>query len=558
MHGDLNVRVFMDGWDSETFDDDRLGTVDKRYTIDSLWGLDENPTHWRGDFCAVYRFRNPLPYNQHEFRQQMYWRFKNFFTHHLTRQQFAETFRDVANDELAIWHPFDYLFYTLVYMGMAKGGNCFGMCLESIYAQVGRSIFSEPINRCAADSLSMNEINIKHGYQVGAKMIDYVLKVFLTGGANDPVGVFRASRDSYEMGDYPIIGLMSSDIGGSGHAVRPYKWDDSKKPWIISIANPNDPPPEPDDDMNNRIEVDPDKNTFRFALTSADVWTGGEWIGGKMYTVPFNLVCDWPRTPFWEAFMALIDPAFIILGDDGQTTQITDSHGRTLYEPNIPGGSTKWEHIRRDPQKRIPGMYRLPFIHANAAGRLPEMYANWDGDSLTHSINASANGKYRWGIRSIAMSAVATVPAVRGLIDKLATDNFRGPNPIITFMPASGGGQRNASIAMAAFAQSKAHRRIIELTRLPLTAGKTIRVQLADNGQEMRIENSGPEITVDVRLQAVADSKAELKRANLKLEAGKTFSIRPADWSPAAITKSPLKLATVESLSGKIVKVLDA
>jgi hypothetical protein len=108
VRGDLVVNVRLDGWDSDTWlqgSDDRLGTVQERYTIDNLWGLFEDATHWRNDFLAVYKFRNPMPFDPNKFRQQMFWPFDNFSTKELSWSQYAQTFRDVAEDESAFWHP---------------------------------------------------------------------------------------------------------------------------------------------------------------------------------------------------------------------------------------------------------------------------------------------------------------------------------------------------------------------------------------------------------------------------------------------------------------------
>ncbi|HET6521492.1 MAG TPA: hypothetical protein VFG47_16985, partial [Geminicoccaceae bacterium] len=142
VRGDLVVNVKLEGWDSDTFSDDRLGTVDERYSVDNLWGILEDAGHWRGDFLAVYKFRNPMPTDLKGFRKKLFWQFENFKTERLSYSQYAQTFRDVAHDESALWNPFDKAYYHLAYKGVAGGGNCFGMCLESVYAQVGRSIYT--------------------------------------------------------------------------------------------------------------------------------------------------------------------------------------------------------------------------------------------------------------------------------------------------------------------------------------------------------------------------------------------------------------------------------
>ena len=161
----LVVDIRLEGWDSDDRipfdDDDRLGVVQERLTIDNLWGLLENRSVWRGDFMAVYRMRNPMPFNGGNFRGQLYWRFENFRTAALSYDQYAQTFRDVNPGESIFFNPFNHAYYNAVFKGIAGGGNCFGMCLELVYAQVGRSAFAEPISRLGRTATSPSCPRIK-------------------------------------------------------------------------------------------------------------------------------------------------------------------------------------------------------------------------------------------------------------------------------------------------------------------------------------------------------------------------------------------------------------
>ena len=132
---------------------------------------------------AVFNIKNDRPYPADDFRGQMWWSFHNFNTNPLTYDQFAQTFADVDPEENIV-HPINKLYYALLYKHSAKGGNCEGMSLESIFARINRSPYSEPIHQYFPDTqdgkdltlamqdgdhLSLeNQINVKHGYQVGA------------------------------------------------------------------------------------------------------------------------------------------------------------------------------------------------------------------------------------------------------------------------------------------------------------------------------------------------------------------------------------------------------
>lgn len=320
VQSDLVVDVRLEGWDSDAripFDnDDRLGLVQDRLTIDNLWGLREKTTEWHGDFMAVYRMRNPMPFDARDFRRQLYWRFENFRTAELSYDLYAQTFRDVNPSESIFFNPFNHAYYNAVFKSIAASGNCFGMCLESVYAQVGRSSFAEPISRFGpdgdepampGDKALIEEINLKHAYQTGAECIDYFLGQFALGRTHNPKDAFTRSRDMFLRGDYPVMVVTHGTFKVGGHVVRPYEWDSSDpNRWVIKIADPNVPVKDQSNDLDRRciIEIDPKSNGFRYLHgykdRKEDLWTGSDWTGGRMYPVPYSALCREPRTPFWE------------------------------------------------------------------------------------------------------------------------------------------------------------------------------------------------------------------------------------------------------------------
>src|SRR5258708_29660900 len=92
---------------------------------------------------------------------------------------FAASFVDVGQDESPL-HWFNSLFYTSVFRQIAAGGNCFGMSLESIYAEKNCSLFSEPIFGVSSNT-ARYEINVKQGYQLDADYLDSFMSNFVTG-----------------------------------------------------------------------------------------------------------------------------------------------------------------------------------------------------------------------------------------------------------------------------------------------------------------------------------------------------------------------------------------
>ena len=151
---DETIHIHMEAISERTIgEDDRKGTIDLTYDIDNVWGLTETDhTHQNEAFTAEFAIQpndTAVIVDSANFREQAYWPFKNFDTDPLSWAQYEKTFRDVVETDKHIdlnplhlnVHLFEILFYETVYRLLAKGGNCFGMCLESLYARTGRSLF---------------------------------------------------------------------------------------------------------------------------------------------------------------------------------------------------------------------------------------------------------------------------------------------------------------------------------------------------------------------------------------------------------------------------------
>jgi hypothetical protein len=566
VQGDLVVTVKLDGWDSDTFGDERLGLLDERYSVDNLWGVLEDASHWRGNFLAVYKFRNPMPADLSDFREKLFWQFENFKTERLTYAQYAQTFRDVANDESALWNPFDRAYYHLAYKGVAGGGNCFGMCLESIYAQLGRSIYSEPIGRVPPTNGNepsptqhaelINEINIKHGYQTGAGCIDYFVAQFALGRTHNPKDAFIRSREMFRRGDYPVMVVTPGTLSVGGHVVRPYGWDTSDPDrWIMKIADPNVPEADREDDLDGRciIEVNPKTNNFRYLHRDDEVYSGSDWTGGRMYPIPFSALCRQPRTPFWEVLGLLLSGAIIILGEDGESQQIGDGAGRTFYEPGVAGGPSLWEHIRRDSRQRIANMARVPLFQS---GRMPEIYymTGIADQTLTHEVRGQRTGQYQWAMRSPLASAAVTSPTAGGAAETISAARFGGEAPDVALaMPRTGKAKR-IDMAFAGRAEGQEATGAFELSGLAVEPGQGVKLRLTDRGREIEVENSGPATAFDLTLRAAAGGRAVVTKRGVALAGGGAMKLRPADWSAANLGRAPVRIEQLSRPGGDVIR----
>ncbi len=405
------------------------------------------------------------------FREQAFWPFSNFDTGALSWAQYEKTFRDVVETDkhvnfnplhLSI-HLFEILFYETVYKSLAEGGNCFGMSLQSIYARSGRSLFIEPIfssNSYQLDGYVANgahlnpslpnsaevadEINVKHGYQVGAEMVNWFLGKWTAGALHDPVRAFRESRDAHQRGDFPMFTVSKdSEFSQEGHAVVPYAWNGDTSPilpgqrWEILCANPNYAPgtnPDNDDD-HCKIFVRPFEQQFEFHFDDADgkqiFWTGSDRDGGRFLAIPFSILSSQPVTLGDEIFALLAGAVVVIVGDGGETTQLTDEVGRTLLTtrdiPDPTGAGAKTIRVvNPDPATRVPNLMPVPHRQSTFGGSNPELYcwrrddgplrgvkaSNFNGMELHHDIQSPIESPCRYVLS--AGSSLTSITSDRG------------------------------------------------------------------------------------------------------------------------------------------------
>jgi hypothetical protein len=571
----LVVDVRLEGWDSDAripFDnDDRLGVVQDRLTIDNLWGLREKTTEWHGDFMAVYRMRNPMPFDAREFRRQLYWRFENFRTSELSYDLYAQTFRDVNPSESIFFNPFNHAYYNAVFKSIAASGNCFGMCLESVYAQVGRSSFAEPISRFGPDGdeptmprdkALIEEINLKHAYQTGAECIDYFLGQFALGRTHNPKDAFTRSRDMFLRGDYPVMVVTHGTFKVGGHVVRPYAWDSSNpNRWVIKIADPNVPVKDQSNDLDRRciIEIDPKSNAFRYLHGykdgKEDLWSGSDWTGCRMYPVPYSALCREPRTPFWEVLALFALGTILILAEDGESEQITDQIGRTFYEPGLGAPPTLWEHIRRNAAGRIPQMARVPMFEA---GTMPEIYyLGWKNErSLRHEVRGRGTGQYRWAMHSPMLAASVVSPIAGGAREMVSASGLNGAKPDVALDLPQGARAKRVTMGIAGRKEIAGGAGTYELQNVAVEPGHQVKVRLVDRGREVEVENTGPATSFDLTLRT-ADGKATVTKRALALDGGQAMRVRPTDWSSQNIGRAPVRAEVLDRPQGPVVRITD-
>lgn len=334
-----NIVFRLEIWESDwPDDDDYLGTFEYTLNMANAWGLRDNPV---GVFnSAAFDNVNSVAWSlipridlASLTEAQKWWGVKNKKTDEITYAQYATAFRDVDSDS-EWWDPSDWLsklFYEAVCKGLADKGNCFGMSLEAIYSKKLRSALALPIDRFTETSWETvrNEFNIKHLYQVGASAIWWFVGEFLSGKTHDPVAVFQQTRALHAAGCDPVLCIAANwDFSGGPHCVLPVGWDDSTTPWRMFIRDPNFPTMSPAD-APREILVDPSANTYTY-VGSSRTYNGSEWSGGRMHYMPYEVLCERPRTPVFEALMLLLSGVILIVAGDSETSGLTDENGVDL------------------------------------------------------------------------------------------------------------------------------------------------------------------------------------------------------------------------------------
>lgn len=335
---DRTIKFTLDVWESDwPDDDDHIGVFSYTLSMANAWGFRDRPD---GIFNSgavdginsVTWAVQPIVDETKLTESNKWWGVENRSTATLTWSQYASAFSDVDSDT-EWWDPTDWLaalFYEAVVKTLADKGNCFGMSLEAIYSKKHRSLFSLPIDRFPDWNSLVGEFNIKHQYQVGAPAIWWFVSEFLTGRTHNPSSVFLETELWNSIGSDPVICIAQNyDFSGGPHCILPVGWDRSAKPWRMLIRDPNVPALQVNDPGPRVLTVDPDANTFHYQGKSR-TYDGGEWSGGRFHYMPYCLLNEEPRTPIFEALMLLISGVILILGDDSETTSLTDENGVDL------------------------------------------------------------------------------------------------------------------------------------------------------------------------------------------------------------------------------------
>ena len=480
------------------------------------------------------------------FRAQFWWNCRNPSTPELTVEQYASTFRDVSNlsdglDKLR--HPFEWLYYKYAYRTLADGGNCFGMALEAIFARKNLSVFAEPIyavkttknGKPNVKPISNVEpgfikmINHKHGYQIGASAIRWIVTRFLNWDAFQPLDVYAKIKQRLKSGDVPV--LCMAKIGGSGHAVMPYECKDGagtkQDPHIIYVADPNVPYGDDNTKGASYLKIFAD-NTFEFVALREVGYASDKPAKGLLPTtvlleIPFHRLADPPRTPFWEIVAALMLGGCLLVFGDAVEEQVA-SGGKKLYE----GSGSQ----RRVVKNAIPSAMPVPAIDtSDIAGRVLVCQEALPAD-LTTTVRGTATGRYQRLLASARRVIELDAPTQKGEVDELCAESLRDRGARLT-LKTSAPKKRVVFTYGASLANHQGPQRRL-IVDMQVASAEPAMLTVGPDERGVLVRPSGPASKVLVTCESYVQGAWVKSQVDCGLVlAGQSIRVRPLSWTKA-------------------------
>jgi hypothetical protein len=327
---ELRIALSVEVWDEDDGfggGDDHLGTLSKELNISNAWGLFDNSAGIFSvkSFDKIKLFEWQVQPRQPPFAPRDFWETRNQGTPTVTYDQYAAAFTDIDDDPE--WtDPSDWAqreVFSRRVKTIANGGNCFGMCVEALYAWFGHGAGLPLARFTNADWGTLrNEFNIKQISYIGSDALAHTHDQ--QEDEMGPAAIFQETRQRFAVGDPCAICMwQNSDYTGSGHCILPFAWDDSTVPWTITAFDPNA------GNAPAQININPFANRFSFN-------NAGLSYSGAMAFVPWSAVDHRQCSPAWDPNLLLLALLIVVVGSDASTESITDTLGANLWMRNNP------------------------------------------------------------------------------------------------------------------------------------------------------------------------------------------------------------------------------
>jgi hypothetical protein len=333
---------------------------------------------------------------------------------------------------------------------------------------------------------------MKHGYQVGAEHIRWVISRLTNLDAVRPLNIFQRVATQLRRGDRVIISMFSlKDF--RGHSVLAYDVKEGRDgaPHQIFVADPNVPwNVVPGKHHPSFVEIYPN-NTFKFITNGQTSYQSSRVVEGLlpgtvMYDTPFHIVASQPQTPFWEILQGLFSlvGGLIILGGEAETEYLSGD-GASFYTSSTTG--------REISPNAISGLARIPLL--DYQGQAPELYAQRGRlpDNLEFSVRGhnTNSGKYRLGVRTAQNGMVFAGPITSDSRDQIRLSGTRSFRPLLT--ASSEMETKVINVKYAVYSEIKERNGWSVETELGLAREAQARLSAIPDGLGILIENAGSE-----------------------------------------------------------------
>jgi len=511
------------------------GTLERHFNIDNQWGQTLPHQVTASDdshFNFTSHIKNDFPYDHGDWKGALWWNFVNFKTPELPFSTYVQTFNNVsANRDNSPGSVLDDAYWRLAYKSAAKTGNCFGMVLDSIDAQIGRlSSYDEPIHQWFSGPLSTDgchalepskdavyadlgrEINVKHGYQLGVDMINYSIGHIIKD-AIYPSKALASVQSALANNGSPLLSVTSNQLFADAHVIRPYQMGPSGVPctWIsgsttctqVYVLDPNIPSGCSTAVQYVEFSTD-DQWAYKPAVAGTPVYPaghdygGGSVSGGRIMFIPYSTIDHQQDTPTTELAVALAVAAVLIFGDTASINQVTDDSGRTLFKTPTAGASPTWDNLVTG-TTAIPNTAPIPV--GNAAAESAKIVATKGLTTTQHYDVGLASGEadgtdYEALVLSALMSSDLVAPGTLGVPDQVTLTKLGTSDKSLAFkVPAN---SAKKSIKWTLTGPDKL--RAMVLNQLPVNPGQEITAFLENGATRLKIKNNGPTTSTTISL----------------------------------------------------------
>lgn len=499
-----------------------------------------------------------------DFRKQGWWYFENFKTLELTPQLCEATYTDINHIDPEDWaetglNLFDTLFKYTLYQGLADKGNCFGMGVAALWSYHGKSMLRELLYdnyRLVSRDRTIDpdglvptrpvreEINIRHGYQLGVPYVEWVLDRLLDLELLDPRRAFDSAKKRLDRHEPMVVSMY--ELFGRGHAVLAYDHEpgDNSLYGRLVVADPNIP--------YHKVSPSGADAYQQYAKQYINIYkdgvfrrrTPGSVFESKRYDlallevpdtylipVPWGVVSTEPASIvdiLLELLVGAIALLFVALGD-AETEQVAVGDSK-LYRER--------EGKRRVVVNGVPGMARFPLLQASPnvsdlhmqRGRFPE--------DLKIDLKGIRNGQYQHGLATGRSAIELKNQVAQGARDTLRLHTPSGAMPSMTFETSQA--LKSGAVAYNVLKDLRGRGQRSFSLSLQQAAGQSAVAGMSPYGDEVVIRQAGPAKPFDLTLTRVVD-KRQVKSVvrNISVAADDVVTIRPENWgvpdSPARI-----------------------